>query len=888
MTKTIMMASVFTAFAAVAADPAEYFVDGMNGNDGWDGTSSAYVSGTTGPKKTIQAAVDLTKTDDVVTVLPGVYDTGSRTYDDSEFRLVITNRIVVRSSAGRKVTHIVGRRAATATGMGEGGIRGVAMHAVPYIVLEGFTIRDCACSITDRTGDGNRYTGAATCGAWNDYVLDCEIRNCVAVEGAVGYRGTFVRCLIEENSSPERVCLTTDNAYYYNCVIRRNKCGTYLMVYPKVLCNCTVIENRPVVSLFGSGGHSVYNSLFLDNYGKQGDASNTSAYSLVTTSPASEFKAADDACVFGASRFQLFAPATGDWRLLSTSDAVGKGDSAHLTVVALYHENKTWSAYLAEKYRYRDYLGADISQEGNVNCGAIQGTVTAASGRILFGSELIYNAAVSYSCQDGAVNFDYSYLHAEALPSVLKVKAAFVSGAGTYAYTVDPHAVDVQLYQYSLPDGWLPVAFPAQGTDVTVKAVAAANELYVDKAKGSDSNDGSATNKAFRTLQAAVDAASTGLENYTLVHVAPGFYDEGGAVNSGSNRVSITKSLSLVADEGPETTFIVGAPDPETGSYGPNAVRCAHVASSSRAASIRGFTLTGGYTENIDGTGDMAAERGGALKGSWDAVQDCIISNNFAKSSVIDTGLLIRCKVVSNTALVKNILGTTKVISSLVMGNSVPAGKNTVADSLVIASTSEGNMGYGCQALGSILCSCIGAFTKSESKVSDGNVAWKSSLSGYVRNTLVADPLFVAAEEGDWRLRTDSPALGGARVDDALGLIAAAPSDVDGNPPCVVDGVPTAGACQNPVPVVVVDGRRDCLTVEGGALGTNVVARTITVTAAAPGPGGREFLGFTVDGVDLPASQTVWSYTAPSAWDGVAVHDVLARYGKTGLLLLFK
>ena len=197
-------------------------------------------------------------------------------------------------------------------------------------------------------------------------------------------------------------------------------------------------------------------------------------------------------------------------------------------------------------------------------------------------------------------------------------------------------------------------------------------------------------------------------------------------------------------------------------------------------------------------------------------------------------------------------------------------------------------MGYDCQALGSILCSCIGAFTKSESKVSDGNVAWKSSLSGYVRNTLVEDPLFVAAEEGDWRLRTDSPALGGARVDDALGLIAAAPSDVDGNPPCVVDGVPTAGACQNPVPVVVVDGRRDCLTVEGGALGTNVVARTITVTAAAPGPGGREFLGFTVDGVDLPASQTVWSYTAPSAWDGVAVHDVLARYGKTGLLLLFK
>ena len=54
------------AMCAVLAYPAagaEYFADAKNGSDLWDGTASEYVSGTTGPKKTVGAAVKLANDD---------------------------------------------------------------------------------------------------------------------------------------------------------------------------------------------------------------------------------------------------------------------------------------------------------------------------------------------------------------------------------------------------------------------------------------------------------------------------------------------------------------------------------------------------------------------------------------------------------------------------------------------------------------------------------------------------------------------------------------------------------------------------------------------------------------------------------------------------------
>ena len=84
------------------------------------------------------------------------------------------------------------------------------------------------------------------------------------------------------------------------------------------------------------------------------------------------------------------------------------------------------------------------------------------------------------------------------------------------------------------------------------------------------------------------------------VHAAAGRYDESSVVVASSTRarVSVKGGVTLVADEGAEKPFIVGAPadvtiDPYGYGMGTNAIRCAYVA---KNGYLTGFTLTGRRT----------------------------------------------------------------------------------------------------------------------------------------------------------------------------------------------------------------------------------------------------------------------------------------------------
>jgi len=57
-----------------AVSPSTVYVNGITGNDSWDGTSPTYNGGTTGPKKTIQAAVDVVADGGTVYVASGTYN----------------------------------------------------------------------------------------------------------------------------------------------------------------------------------------------------------------------------------------------------------------------------------------------------------------------------------------------------------------------------------------------------------------------------------------------------------------------------------------------------------------------------------------------------------------------------------------------------------------------------------------------------------------------------------------------------------------------------------------------------------------------------------------------------------------------------------------------
>ena len=56
-----------------AASAGTWYVDGINGNDGWDGLCPTWDGGTCGPKATIQAAIDLAINADAIHVAPALY-----------------------------------------------------------------------------------------------------------------------------------------------------------------------------------------------------------------------------------------------------------------------------------------------------------------------------------------------------------------------------------------------------------------------------------------------------------------------------------------------------------------------------------------------------------------------------------------------------------------------------------------------------------------------------------------------------------------------------------------------------------------------------------------------------------------------------------------------
>ena len=139
------------------------------------------------------------------------------------------------------------------------------------------------------------------------------------------------------------------------------------------------------------------------------------------------------------------------------------------------------------------------------------------------------------------------------------------------------------------------------------------------------------------SVQEAVDAASDG----DTVFIKNGVHDVGGSLDgfttSMSNRVYITKSLTLVG-ESKEGAIIKGAHATEGVDdmglgCGANAVRCLGINADNVVVS--NLTLTGGATHNTSSGNDQPENNGGgvyAVNGKKGIViVDCIISNNVAR-----------------------------------------------------------------------------------------------------------------------------------------------------------------------------------------------------------------------------------------------------------------
>ena len=206
-------------------------------------------------------------------------------------------------------------------------------------------------------------------------------------------------------------------------------------------------------------------------------------------------------------------------------------------------------------------------------------------------------------------------------------------------------------------------------------------EWYVDPVKGRDAaNFGRTADNPFKTLKAAAERATSG----HTIHAAAGTYAEGvmGSTSTSTSgtkglcRVVVPEGVALVADDGAENTFIVGAKaEPAEARLaldgcGTNSVRGAYLKNN---ASLRGFTVTGGYgmcyvngkgeTDGVYGGGILCVDnQGGANLSTVGRVFDCVITNNYAWGGAgAHCGAYVRCKFLYNRSQLGYRVGLTGV-----------------------------------------------------------------------------------------------------------------------------------------------------------------------------------------------------------------------------------
>ena len=766
--------SCLLAFCCSAVNAGDWYVNNATGNDSSDGMTPDTA------KKHIQAAVDLAASGDTVYVAPGVYDDGDVQYGSSLSRVVITNKINLVATCTRGSTVISGANS----------VRGVYVadsSQTVGTVIRGFTI--CNCRVT---GDGAWAPGAVIPGS---YLVDCVVSNNVneSYRGGGSYKGVAIRCLFADNYAAKygsAAYLTS----FLNSVIAFQRGAHSLFGYADKVVNCTIVGNT-MAHYYSYGGSTtkfnLRNTIFAGNTLQQfSSADTTVASNCVFAAGTTGWSDANCGNISTEVPDYCFAaPAMDDWRPTAAFGIGSHGDAKFLSDIALPAE--------LEDERYIDYAGNPIPRSGAITCGAVQAVCQASRSLLTFNGSFVVDGHGAIPSVDA-----YRYAWTDSCHQIKLCKMG-ATLANLMWYSLSTNGTFMSNF-YPYTNNWAVLSTLPDATN-RVSAVAPNAAYYVDEKSGDDEYAGSDIGSAdhpYATIQAAIDGSPNGTsknyKSYAII-VREGEYRTSGTAEGrvdvyNNNGAYIYKNFRIVSEKGPEKTFIVGGSGSDADGYGSGQLRCVRIQLPSL---VQGFTLTGGHSSgsasaflsNVDSNGHLA---------------DCIITNNFSgKYGTAYKAWLIRCRLANNRLTAANAAELN--LCRAAMCEIVQSNDSHDDSYAVFSDSNTGSFLYFCGVRGR-----CHAKTRCYASIVQGGQTFGSSGVGAARYCFAqGEPLAGTAvgclsgsarclnfSTGDFRLRSDSPAIGMVTIS-PVAWHDAFTFDMDGNmlPANAVDGW-TAGPRQ--------------------------------------------------------------------------------------------